>query len=90
MLQATRCTCGFARLEDEEVIDHLLAVFEPEDSFGIDGRVHMEMASLTCSCGFKTILGDDLDYHFLVIFTPPDQRGYDGHRHEPAAPVLSN
>jgi hypothetical protein len=86
MLLATRCACGFERLEDEEVIDHLLAVFEPEDTTGTDGLVHMEMAHLVCSCGFQTVHGDDLDYHFLVVFTPSDQVGSDGRRHEPVAP----
>jgi hypothetical protein len=83
MLLATRCACGFERLEDEEVIDHLLLVFDPEDSTGTDDRVHLEMAKLTCSCGFQTVHGDDLDYHFLVVFTPSDQVGRDGRRHEP-------
>ncbi len=88
MLLATHCACGFKRLGDEEVIDHLLAVFEPEDSTGTDGLVHLEMANLACSCGFQTFHGDDLDYHFLVVFTPSHQVGYDGHRHEPVAPVI--
>jgi hypothetical protein len=89
MLLATRCECGFERLEDEEVIDHLLAVFEPEDATGTDGKVHMEMADLVCSCGFQTFHGDDLDYHFLVVFTPSDQVGHDGRRHEPVTPIIA-
>lgn len=87
MLLATRCACGFERLEDEEVIDHLLAVFESADSIGTDGQVHMEMAKLACSCGFQTTYGDDLDYHFLVVFTSSNQVGSDGLRHEPIAPA---
>jgi len=89
MLLATRCACGFERLEDEEVIDHLLAVFEPKDATGTDGKVHMEMAYLVCSCGFQAFHGDDLDYHFLVVFTPSDQVGKDGLLHEPIAPVIA-
>jgi hypothetical protein len=84
MLPATRCVCGFARLEDEEVIDHLLAVFEPADAVGTDRIVHLEMAKLTCSCGFLAVFSDDLDCHFLLVFTPSDQVGRDGRRHEPA------
>ncbi|HTU71979.1 MAG TPA: hypothetical protein VMG38_00535 [Trebonia sp.] len=76
-------------MEDEEVIDHLLAVFEPKDATGTDGKVHMEMAYLVCSCGFQAFHGDDLDYHFLVVFTPSDQVGKDGLLHEPIAPVIA-
>jgi hypothetical protein len=83
MLLATRCACGFSRLEDEEVIDHLLLVFEPVDSTGTDGRVHLEMGLMTCCCGFQTVMDEDLDCHFLVIFTPSNRVGRDGRRHEP-------
>jgi hypothetical protein len=84
---ATRCACGFERLQDEEVIDHLLAVFEPEDSTGTDGVVHLEMAKRICSCGFQAASRDDLDVHFLGVFTPANQVGADGRRHEPVPPV---
>ncbi|HUN37677.1 MAG TPA: hypothetical protein VMU95_37260 [Trebonia sp.] len=87
MLLATRCACGFERQEDEEVIDHLLELFDPEDAIGADGQAHMEMAYLACACGFKTTHGADLDYHFLVVFTPPGQVGTDGRRHEPTTPL---
>jgi hypothetical protein len=85
MLLATRCACGFSRLEDEEVIDHLLLVFEPADSTGTDGRVHLEMERRACSCGFQAVMNENLDCHFLVIFTPSNRVGRDGRRHEPAA-----
>lgn len=84
---ATRCACGFERLQDEEVIDHLLAVFEPEDSTGTDGVIHLEMAKRICSCGFQAASRDDLDVHFLGVFTPANQVGADGRRHEPVPPV---
>jgi serine/threonine-protein kinase RsbW len=45
------CACGFAELADEELIDHLLGVFEPDDHVGNDGRVHEERERLTCACG---------------------------------------
>jgi hypothetical protein len=79
---ATRCCCGFERLDDEEVSDHMLAAFEPEDSIGIDGRVHLEEELRTCSCGFSAITGDELDAHLLAVFTPADTIGRDGKRHE--------
>jgi hypothetical protein len=87
-MPATRCHCGFERLEDEEVTDHLLAVFEPEDGLGTDGKVHQEEELRTCSCGFSAATADDLDAHFLAVFTPVDAIGPDGKRHEPldAAP----
>jgi hypothetical protein len=79
---ATRCACGFERLPDEEVIDHLLAVFEPQDTTGNDGRPHQEMALRACSCGFQAASGDELDMHFLAVFTAADAVGTDGNRHE--------
>jgi hypothetical protein len=84
-MTATRCTCGFRRLEDEEVSDHLLAAFEPGDLAGNDGHVHQEMATLACSCGYTATSGSDLDAHFLAAFTPAGAVGRDGARHEPAA-----
>ena len=84
-MTATRCTCGFQRLDDEEVSDHLLAAFEPSDSTGNDGQVHQELAGLGCSCGFTATAGRELDSHFLAVFTPAGSVGRDGARHEPAA-----
>jgi hypothetical protein len=84
---ATRCACGFERLEDERLMDHLLAVFEPDDSTGADGLVHLEMATLVCSCGFQAASSDELDSHFLEVFTRTDQIGRDGRKHESIAPV---
>jgi hypothetical protein len=81
----TRCSCGFQRLDDEEVTDHLLATFEPGDSTGNDGRVHQELAGLGCSCGFTPTAGQELDSHFLAVFTPAGSVGRDGVQHEPAA-----
>jgi hypothetical protein len=79
---ATRCACGFERLADEEVIDHLLAVFEREDDVGNDDRTHQEMALRACACGFQAASGEQLDTHFLTVFTAADAVGNDGIRHE--------
>ncbi len=84
-MTATRCACGFQRLDDEEVTDHLLAAFEPGDSTGNDGRVHQELARLACSCGFTAASTQELDNHLLAAFTPAGSVGRDGARHEPAA-----
>ena len=84
-MTATRCTCGFQRLDDEELSDHLLAAFEPNDSTGNDGQVHQELAGLGCSCGFTPTAGQELDSHFLAAFTPAGSVGRDGAKHEPAA-----
>jgi hypothetical protein len=80
---ATSCTCGFRRLDDEELTDHLLAAFGPDDSVGTDGHVHHEVARLACSCGFSASSGQDLDSHFLAMFTPTGAVGRDGVKHEP-------
>ena len=82
---ATQCACGFKELADEQVIDHLLAIFEPADAVGTDGKIHEGMAARACSCGFSAISGDEMDAHFLAAFTPADQVGRDGHTHEPLA-----
>jgi hypothetical protein len=80
---ATRCACGFERLDDdEEVSDHLLAAFESPSGIGTDGRVHQEEALRACSCGFSAATGDDLDAHFLAVCTPIDAIGHDGKKHE--------
>jgi len=83
-MSATRCLCGFERLDDEEVIDHLLATFEPEDSIGSDGQVHQEAAPMACLCAFTAASPRELDAHFLAAFTPADHAGRDGSKHEPA------
>jgi hypothetical protein len=67
---AQRCTCGFERLADEEVIDHLMAVFAPDDATGTDGQVHEELPGSACSCGFSATTSSEMDTHFLAIFTP--------------------
>jgi hypothetical protein len=84
-MTATRCSCGFQRLNDEEVTNHLLAAFEPSDSTGNDGHVHQELARLACSCGFTATTGQELNSHFLAVFTPAGSVGRDGVQHEPAA-----
>jgi hypothetical protein len=78
---ATRCACGFERLADEEVSDHLLAVFEPVDSIGTDGQVHQEMELRICSCGFSAASGEELDAHFLAVFAPANSVGNDDKEH---------
>ena len=37
-----RCSCGFRESGDEAITDHLLAMFEPQDGRGADGRYHLE------------------------------------------------
>jgi hypothetical protein len=79
-----RCTCGFAETTEETLIDHLLEVFTPDDSKGIDGKIHEEGTPvLTCACGLTAASPEDLDIHFLQAFTPPDLTGCDGKRHQP-------
>jgi len=83
LFPATRCACGFERLDDEEVSDHLLAAFIPEDSLGPDGQVHEERELQFCSCGFSVTSGTELDEHFLAVFMPGDRVARDGARHWP-------
>jgi hypothetical protein len=82
-MSATRCSCGFERLDDEEVIDHLLALFGPADHQGGDGQQHEEWQDRSCSCGFTAVLADELDEHFLKLCTPADAVAHDGRKHEP-------
>ena len=84
-MPTTRCSCGFERLDDEEVTDHLLAVFEPDDATGSDGQVHEEVTRLSCSCGFPAASAEELEGHFLTVFTPAGSVGRDGDKHEPIA-----
>jgi hypothetical protein len=87
LFSATRCSCGFERLDDEEVSDHLLAVFEPDAAIGPDGQVHQEEELRTCSCGLSVPTGGQLDAHFIARFTPADKIGRDGKRHEALNPA---
>jgi hypothetical protein len=77
-----RCTCGFTELADEELIDHLLLIFERDDHIGNDGLAHEEREHLTCACGFAAITSEEFDSHILKAVTPGDAIGSDGHRHE--------
>jgi hypothetical protein len=77
-----RCACGFTELADEEIGDHLLLVFEPEDHVGSDGLPHEERDHLTCACGFSAITSEEFDRHILKVFAPDDAIGTDGRRHE--------
>jgi hypothetical protein len=81
-MTAAQCTCGFTELDDEQITDHLLLVFEPDDHRGSDGLVHEEGGSLTCLCGFAAVTAEELDLHFSKAFTPNDAIGRDGKRHE--------
>ena len=83
-MTATRCTCGFTELVDEELTDHLLQVFEPDDHMGNDGLAHEERERLACACGLATSTPEELDAHFRKIFTPDDAIGRDGRRHDQA------
>jgi hypothetical protein len=80
---AARCSCGFTELADEEMMDHLLRVFETDDQKGTDGLVHEEREPLACACGLSAITVEELDAHLLKAFTPVDAIGHDGKRHEP-------
>jgi hypothetical protein len=79
---AARCTCGFTELADEELTDHLLLVFEPEDHIGNDGLAHEERERLTCACGLTAITSEEFDAHILKVFTPSDAIASDGERHQ--------
>lgn len=79
---ALQCSCGFRELGDEEIIDHLGLVFEPDDLRGNDGLIHEERARLACACGLATITTEELDAHLLEVFTPVDGIGSDGQRHQ--------
>ena len=81
---AAQCLCGFTELADEEITDHLLVVFEPEDRRGSDGLVHEEGENLVCACGLAAITSEELDLHFLKVTVPDDAIGHDGRRHGPA------
>jgi hypothetical protein len=82
-MPATRCSCGFESLPDEDITDHLLTVFDPPDSTGTDGQLHEEHAPLTCSCGYTAISPEALDDHFLAAFTPAGKIAPDGREHQP-------
>jgi hypothetical protein len=84
-MPATRCSCGFESLPDEELTDHLLTVFAPPESTGTDSLIHEERATLTCSCGFPATSPEGLDEHFLASFTPADSIARDGLKHQPIA-----
>jgi hypothetical protein len=83
-MNAAHCTCGFTELADEEISDHLLLVFEPQDSTGNDGQVHEERQLRHCACGLAATTPEELDAHLLAAFTPRDATGNDGRRHAPA------
>jgi hypothetical protein len=76
------CTCGFTELADEEMTDHLLLVFEPQDHIGNDGLAHEECEHLTCACCYTAITSEKFDTHMLKVFRPDDAIGSDGQRHE--------
>lgn len=81
-----RCSCGFADSESEDftIVDHMLAMFAPEDDGGTDGRYHLEgEPALTCVCGLAAATDAQLDAHFLAVFTPEDEIGRDGRKHQP-------
>jgi hypothetical protein len=79
-----QCSCGFAELADETLIDHLQLAFIPDDCQGNDGLFHEEMRSFACSCGLAPATSGTLDDHFLAVFTPDDHISPDGCTHEAA------
>lgn len=77
-----RCSCGYTESGDEMLTDHLLEVFVPADSQGLDGQVHEEMAATgACACAVATTTPGELDQHFLAAFASADSVGRDGARH---------
>jgi hypothetical protein len=84
-MTTARCTCGFTELADEQMIDHLLQVFEPDDHIGNDGLAHEERQPLTCACGLTASTPGALDAHMLQAFTPDDAKDRDGQLHELAS-----
>jgi hypothetical protein len=78
-----RCSCGFTELADEELTDHLLRVFEPQDHMGNDGLAHEERERLTCACGFTASTSAEFDAHLIKVFTPDGAIGSDSRKHEP-------
>ena len=80
-MPVSRCLCGFAELADETLADHLAVVFTPDDSVGIDGKVHEELSGVACACGFSASSADALEGHLLAAFTPGDGIGLDGRKH---------
>ena len=81
-MMAASCSCGFTELADENLTDHLLQVFEPDEHQGNGAVVHQEGDRLTCLCGLPATTPEELDAHFLQVFTPADAIGRDGHKHE--------
>ena len=59
-MTAARCSCGFTELADEELNDHLLRVFEPDDRMGNDGVAHEERDRLTCACGLTASTSEEM------------------------------
>jgi hypothetical protein len=82
-MTTARCSCGFAELADEELNDHLLHVFVPDDRTGNDGLAHEERERLTCACGLTATTPEELDAHFLKVFSPDDAIGSDDRKHKP-------
>jgi hypothetical protein len=78
---AAQCICGFTELPDENVQDHLAEVFTPDDSAGIDGKVHEELPGRACACGVAVSAAEQMGQHLLAAFTPADGIGLDGKRH---------
>lgn len=76
-----QCLCGFSELADEQLIDHLNAMFVPPDGTANDGQIHEEGKAGTCTCGLAAATVEELDQHFLTVFTPDDGIGADGQRH---------
>lgn len=75
-----RCSCDFTESADEHLIDHLLEVFTPPDSRGIDGQLHEEL-SHACACGFIPATPGEFYQHFLATFTPANPIAQDGKTH---------
>jgi hypothetical protein len=84
-MPAAHCACGFTELADEQLTDHLLHIFEPEDRVGNDGLAHEERERLTCACGLTAVTPQELDAHFIKVFAPDDAIGSDGRLHKLAA-----
>jgi hypothetical protein len=91
------CSCGYVPAGEDDLTDHLVAMFVPDDDTGLDGQLHAEAArdaparagtpagtpagGWRCLCGFSSDNRAGLDAHLLAAFTPPAAIGRDGRRH---------
>lgn len=92
MSAARQCACGYAGAGADDLLDHLLEVFTPDDDRAPDGVIHAEAAaagggggkrscSFVCLCGAEASGIREMDSHFLAAFVPPGGIAADGRQH---------